>query len=143
MFSRLRLISAWLPVLIYAGLIWALSSRPMPEQLPVLPFIDKLLHVGLYAGLGALVCRALAPTPSPGRRWRPLLFSGLLCAVYGVCDEWHQSAVPTRMADPVDVMADLAGGLLGAEAWLRWQGGRLAGAARGLWIDRRQRFPLK
>ncbi|MDH3980911.1 MAG: VanZ family protein, partial [Gammaproteobacteria bacterium] len=37
-----------------------------------------------------------------------------LTALYGVLDEFHQSFVPGRNADVLDVLADASGALLGA-----------------------------
>ncbi len=48
----------WTPVFAYMALIFALSSIPSP---PITPAgTDKVLHALLYAGLGALLSRAIA-----------------------------------------------------------------------------------
>jgi len=44
--------------------------------------------------------------------WRVLLGVGLTITVMGVLDEWLQSMVPGRTASPMDVLADVAGGLV-------------------------------
>ncbi len=44
--------------------------------------------------------------------------------VYGVSDEWHQSFVAGRNADVADVVADLAGSVIGSGCflyYLRWR----------------------
>ena len=49
-------------------------------------------------------------------RWRVVLIAVLLTSLYGIADEIHQMFVPNRAPDPNDVLADAAGGLLGALA---------------------------
>jgi VanZ family protein len=97
-----------LPALLQAALIFALSSRPGDAYPDVsFPGADKLVHFALYAPLGAALVYAL------GGHWR---WAGLLAALYGVSDELHQMFVPMRFADGFDVLADAAGGFVGA--WL-------------------------
>ncbi|MBI2346158.1 MAG: VanZ family protein [Deltaproteobacteria bacterium] len=108
--------SYWIPVLLYAGFIWYLSSGPVGA--PRFPFADKLGHLAIYAGLGFLLLRALACTQ--GAITRPgILLAILLTTAYGMTDELHQLSVPQRTADPLDVCADLIGGALGAWAYFR------------------------
>ncbi len=131
--SPSRFLLRWMPAAAYGGLIFLLSSRPVPEAVPHVPLLDKLLHLLLYAGLGWLCCRALAPSSSAatatengrsGTAWRSVALSGLLSTIYGISDELHQMAIPTRSADPLDVLADLAGSLAGAMLYRKWRHGR-------------------
>ena len=96
----------------YCALIFWLSSRstlPMPE-LP-LPFMDKWIHAAAYAVMGWLAWQAIVHhRPARGA----LLLAALFCSGYGVSDEWHQSFVPGRDADPFDWLADTIGGATGA-----------------------------
>jgi len=109
--------AAWaaLAVAWAAAIFWA-SSRPHP--FPFLPegllAQDKLLHAAVYAVLGALVVASLARTGLGLAR--AVVASALLSAAYGATDEWHQSYVPNRTADPGDLAADAAGALVGAAA---------------------------
>ena len=48
----------------------------------------------------------------------------ILATAYGASDEFHQSFVPGRYADPRDILADFTGAVLGVAA------GWLAGAVR-------------
>jgi VanZ family protein len=74
----------------------------------------------LYAGLSALVVRALT------RGWRmPIRFGLVLAAAaiataYGISDEIHQHFVPPRQADVFDVAADAAGAALAAVGLYGW-----------------------
>lgn len=76
---------------------------------------DKLAHAVLYGGLGFLVMRAFCPTRCGGRRWAWCLFCTVASvAIYGLSDEVHQLFVPHRTFDLMDLVADVAGGTLGA-----------------------------
>ena len=111
--SRIR---PWVPVALYAGLVFWLSSQSRP--LPFLPdeiwSFDKLLHAIEYAVLGLLLARALRASGfSPARAFLGALLVGSL---YGASDELHQSFVPNRTCDPRDWAADTVGVALGAGA---------------------------
>lgn len=106
---RLRLLLAWLPVALWAGLILWFSAQPA-DDLPDVGFAvpDKLVHGAIYAVLGALVARALR---RPG-------VAALLCAVaviagFGLFDEWTQSFSPGRQPDLADALADTLGAATG------------------------------
>lgn len=119
----------WGPVVLYAALIFGLSSS---SNLPDLPkgLNDKGAHLLLYCGFGFLLARALAG--GLGRRvpaW-VLPFVVLLAMAYGVSDEVHQLFVPHRQFDLLDLAADAAGALLGAG--LLWVWGIIAGPGDAL-----------
>lgn len=89
-------------------MILALTSIP-GRQVPTVrvPHIDKVVHVALYAVLGALLVRALRRS---GRLTRAALAVALLgVAAFAAVDEWHQRWVPGRSGDFADWSADLAG----------------------------------
>ncbi len=123
---------AWpyaLLALAWAGVLFWESSRANP--FPFLPEAilseDKLLHAGAYAVLGALVAAALR-----GTRLRPgrvVVLAVLVAAAYGATDEWHQSYVPGRDADPLDWAADASGAILGAAGAVLALRGRTARAS--------------
>ncbi len=123
----MRRLGPWLAVAACAGLIFWLSSLSNP--LPFLPSghwsIDKLGHAAEYALLAALCARALAGSvKTPGR---VLLGAWFLATLYGASDEWHQSFVPGRSADVLDLAADAAGAAVGAllsAGFLRARGAR-------------------
>ena len=106
-------ISYWLPVIAYCALIYIQSSRPSPENLPAIPYLDKLLHVAAYALLGALFCRALSASSLGKYPTLVAVISILLATLYGAGDELHQHFVPFRSAEPMDVLADFLGSSLG------------------------------
>jgi VanZ family protein len=121
--STLRVLWYFLPLVAYAALIFTLSSMSRPPIPSIdLPHFDKVLHTAEYAGLGMLLCRALAM----GGRWMSpgsaLVGSLLVGALYGASDELHQMFVPFRQGDPFDFLADCLGTALGA------------GIFRGIWL---------
>lgn len=123
----MRPLVRWIAVAAYAAAIFWLSSEPQP--LPFLPAdifaLDKLLHAVEYAVLAALLFRALHATAGTPRHALALSFA--LASLYGASDEWHQSFVPNRSADPWDWASDAGGAAAGAAlAWaaLRHRGSR-------------------
>ncbi len=125
----------WIPVVGWLALEFGLSSIPGPK-FPKVDFfqLDKLIHVVVYAGLGALICRALQLSgqgAAPLQVRRSVILTTLLAALFGMMDEMHQLFVPGRKADWRDVLADLIGGGLGAAIFLlisRWSTRDAAGA---------------
>jgi VanZ family protein len=126
--SRWRL---WLPVVLYMAFIFGLSSISETPDLP--GGSDKGLHAVLYAGLGALLVRALA-----GGLRRPITIAMALTAtviggLYGISDEFHQHFVPPRQVEALDVVADTTGTAVAAFAvfgWSRRHGRRVAPGER-------------
>jgi VanZ family protein len=78
------------------------------------------LHATLYAGLGAVVIYAL----TGGLRRRVTL--GIVAATiaigaaYGISDEFHQSFVPMRSVEAMDVVADTVGASIAAIVLYGW-----------------------
>ena len=104
-------ISPWIPVVLWAAVIFTLSS--VPDLGTGLGTWDTVLrkgaHVAEYAVLGALLYRAVG-------REAPALAVGL---AYAATDELHQHFVRGRHASPVDVAIDGVGVALGMLVWLR------------------------
>ena len=100
-----RALSVWLPVIVWAAVIFALSS--IPSLSTGLGFWDTLLrkgaHFAEYAILGALLLRALG-------REGVALAAGV---VYAATDELHQHFVPGRHGSPFDIAIDAVGVTLG------------------------------
>jgi VanZ family protein len=101
----------------WAGFIFWESSQanPFPFLPPEILAQDKLLHLGAYAVLAGLVVGALARA-RVAALGRVAVVAGVLAAGYGATDEWHQSYVPGRDADPWDWAADAVGAIAGASA---------------------------
>lgn len=103
--------SAWVPVLLWAALIFALSSIPdLGTGLGVWDLVlRKLAHTAEYAILGALIFRA-SRSPSA---------AVLLASAYAVTDEVHQAFVRGRHGSPLDWLIDTAGVLVGVTVAVR------------------------
>lgn len=105
-------LSAWGPVVLYAGLIFWLSDQPRPPvDLPEWSGSDKAAHAIEYGLFAALLWRALGTKNRPGSPARAAV-AFVITALYAAGDEWHQSFVPARNASAGDWMADAAGGLI-------------------------------
>jgi len=109
-----RALRLWGPVAAWMALIFAVSSRPLPAYARVLP--DWSTHAGAFAVLSLLACRALAGGLGLPVGRRDALVAVVLCTIYGVSDEFHQSFVPGRDATSWDVLKDAVGAVIGA--WL-------------------------
>jgi VanZ family protein len=106
-----RLLTVWLPVLIWAAVIFTFSS--IPSLSTGLGTWDTILrkeaHLTEYAVLGGLLYRAL------GREALALAVG----IAYAATDELHQYFVRGRHASPVDVAIDAVGIAVGMLLWLR------------------------
>jgi VanZ family protein len=113
--SLLRL---WLPVVAWAGLIFAFSSVPhLGTGLGGWDLVlRKLAHTAEYAVLGALLLRAT------GRAGLAITLGTL----YAMSDELHQTFVAGRTGSPVDVAIDAVGVAIGALVWQSFRARRLA-----------------
>jgi len=109
--AKWTMVAGWMAVNI------TLSHQPR-APVPHIPGFDKALHLVEYAILAFLLARAVFPAVrgrSPATRWTLMV---LACFLYGIVDETHQAFVPGRSCDPVDAVADAAGGLVVAIACL-------------------------
>ena len=100
-----RVLSAWLPVVAWAAVIFTLSSIPdLGTGLGGWDLVlRKIAHAAEYAVLGALLFRALG-------RELPAVAIGI---AYAVTDEVHQAFVSGRHGAAVDALVDAVGVLAG------------------------------
>jgi VanZ family protein len=102
----------WLPILLWAALIFALSSIPsLNSGLGTWDYVlRKCAHMTEYAILAVLLWRAVgSELPALG-----------LASAYAVTDELHQTFVAGRHGSPIDWAIDTAGALIGLGV-LRWR----------------------
>ena len=109
----MKLLWLWGPVVLLMAVIFLASSSSDPVDLPG-RFTDKLAHMAIYALLGALIARALARGKPSATTARHIVLAVIVSTVYGVTDEWHQSFVPDRTPDVMDLLADATGAFAGA-----------------------------
>jgi VanZ family protein len=113
-----RVLLVWLPVVLWAGLIFGLSSVPdLGTGLGTWDLaLRKIAHFCEYAILGALLLRALGRGEivlGTGFILSPRLLSIAAGVAYAATDELHQHFVPGRHAAVRDVAIDAAGVLAG------------------------------
>lgn len=122
-----RIARFWLPVLVWAGIIFALSATPnlRVAQAADLDFVlRKAGHMAAFGILAVLLWRAL--TFYAVRR--AIVWSLMLTVAYAATDEFHQSFTSGRHPSPVDVGIDSVGALLFLLALTLWLRGRRARA---------------
>ena len=104
---------AWaLVALLWAGLIWQLSSQAGKDEPGhfLWSWAGNLAHAPLFGLLALWLALALPRTGGWARlAGRDLLFVLALVLAWAVTDEWHQSWVPLRDASMTDLATDLAG----------------------------------
>lgn len=113
-----RRVWLWGPVLMTMAAIFAASARS--DLRPPDGITDMQAHSAGYAGLGALVTRALTGGFGARVSWVRALSAVAITTGYGGTDEWHQSFVPGREADLRDVWADALGAMAGTAGCWAW-----------------------
>lgn len=86
----------------WMGVIFCFSSQSGDRVGLPSPW-DKFVHAGVYGLLGWLLGRG---SGHPAWGWA-------IAVAYGLSDEFHQSFVPGRQADALDLLADSVGAFLG------------------------------
>lgn len=103
-----------IPAIVVMIGIFALSALPSNDPLlKTFEFSDKIKHFIAYFVLGITFCLWITT-----KKWnsKPFIFSFIvvmLCTVFGVIDEFHQSFVPGRSGNDLgDLIADIMGGTI-------------------------------
>jgi VanZ family protein len=125
--SRRGVALFWLPVIIWAGVIFAFSATPnlrVAQAADVDFVVRKAGHMFVFGVLAVLMWRALAYSAVR----RAMLCSWALTVAYAASDEFHQSFTAGRHPSPVDVGIDSVGALLFLLALTLWLRGRRARA---------------
>ncbi len=81
------------------------------------PGADKLAHILAYATLALTVFWCHGPKGLQNPR-RVAMQTVLVCLLYGLSDEYHQSFIALRSASALDILADTTGALLVSLVWL-------------------------
>lgn len=122
------LLLQWLPIVLWAGLIFAFSAQPNLKfaQADSLDFVvRKAGHMFVFGVLAVLLWRALTSSEIG----RAIFWSWLLTAAYAGSDEFHQSFTSGRHPSPVDVGIDAAGALIALCVLVVWMRLRARGRA--------------
>ena len=104
----------WLPLILYCALIFILSAQPVPKKVPVFIGADKMMHAAAWMVLGVLCFRAFQNHWPQAKPSAIIVLSVAASVLFGISDEFHQSFVPSRTADIMDVFFDFLGSILGA-----------------------------
>ncbi len=109
-----------MPLYVYAGLIFYLSSlsKPLPEV--GIPFFDKFTHILEYGFFGFLASRAFKNSPKKRFFENFRILAILVSIIYGISDEFHQGFISGRESSVFDMLADGIGGILGAFIYGRY-----------------------
>lgn len=137
---------AWLPVLVWMGVIFWFSHQPgdvsgassgwivdlissgIARMMPFIEFDEDLFHFlfrkgahfGVYAVLGVLCVRAFQISGYSGKRG--LVYGWILATLYAGTDEFHQTFIPGRSGEVTDVIIDSAGAITGIGFYLLIKG---------------------
>jgi VanZ family protein len=100
----------WIPPLVWMGIIYFLSAQSqLPDLTPGAPKLQEIGgHLTVFFVLAFLWALALAKA----RVSTAGLWAFSVAVLYGASDEIHQSYVPGRTCDPVDLIVDIAGASL-------------------------------
>lgn len=123
---KLKIIKYWLPVFLWAGIIFILSSIPnLKSGLDQDFTLRKIAHILEYSILTFLLFRAfysetdwLKPIKQEKRIFtRNFLLSIIIAFLYALSDEYHQTFVFGRQGTLKDVAIDSIGILIMAGIW--------------------------
>lgn len=103
---KLRYINAhapWILMMIAITIQSSISNISLPDI--GITFTDKLAHFGVFGIMGWVLTRGMIMS----RVKYAILVALIIGFIFAITDEWHQSKVPGRDADVLDVVADLIG----------------------------------
>ena len=106
MLMKFRYINAhapWILMMIAIYIESSISNISLPDL--GISFTDKLAHFGVFGIMGWVLTRGMIISKVK----YPILIAVIIGFVFAITDEWHQSKVPGRDADILDVVADLIG----------------------------------
>jgi len=109
----LKILKYWLPVILWAGLIFYLSAQPSLKSGLPWPYdfiLRKGAHITEFAILFLLFLRAFGSHNFSNKK--ALFWAFALAILYAISDEFHQSFVAQRVASLSDVAIDSFGVLL-------------------------------
>ncbi len=109
----LRNLIFWLPAVLWAGLIFYLSSRT--NVTPGWGIWDEIFscsaHFIEYLILSFLLLRAFDNTTNLAIKTK-YVFVVIIVILYAMSDEWHQSFIPTRIPSLFDIITDIMGAVV-------------------------------
>lgn len=106
------------PMLIVMGTIFFLSHKTGDEiQLPAFAYSDLVAHMLIYALLAGAVLYTWKDKFRACQPIKVVCYTVVICLLYGISDEFHQSFVPGRYMSAMDVVADTVGAIIICTGW--------------------------
>ncbi len=105
-----KLVNLWLPVMVWASVIFTFSSLPTIETTKFYLWdflLKKTAHIVEYGILSSLIYRALVNSKVDIKK--SMWIAVFVSILYGASDEFHQSFTPGRGPSVRDVMIDATG----------------------------------
>lgn len=107
------------PMAFVMGTIFFLSHQQGDVvEMGYIPGLDKIAHFLIYGLLAATVIFAHGQRMRNHRPLLVVLSSCIVCLLYGMTDEFHQSFIPGRFVSGADVLADVIGAIVVSVVWL-------------------------
>lgn len=101
-------------ILIFYWLVLFIATTLPGKEVPDVGISDKVEHFTAYGILSILLYLTFVSQKNfPLLNKYPVLFTILICAMYGIIDELHQLLIPGRSCDIYDFFADFIGVMLG------------------------------
>jgi VanZ family protein len=121
-----------LPLILYLGLIFFISSRPnLKAPGPDFFLLDKLVHFMEYSLLGVLLFRGIGKAMIQSK-FGTFVFLLAVGSSVGALDEIFQSYIPGRIMSIYDYLADTLGVTAGLIVAFLWNSHRRAGSKRSV-----------
>ena len=98
----------WILIMVAITIESSISNISLPDI--GVTFTDKLAHFVVFSIMGWALTRGMILSKIK----YPIIISIVIGFIFAVTDEWHQSFVPGRDADVLDVVADLIGLIVSA-----------------------------
>lgn len=105
-----RLTNLWLPLIVWAGVIFTFSSFPTVVTVDFYLgdfLLKKTAHLIEYGIFATLVYRGLINSKIENKK--AMIYSVFAAFLYGASDEFHQSFVSGRTATLRDILIDTTG----------------------------------
>ena len=118
--SIFKFIKYWLPVIIYAILIFYLSSLTAEDFPGLFTGQDIVGHLTEYVVFALLLSRALKAYSPKLIHSKRIFWVCVIAIIYAASDEFHQSFVAGRNSSSFDLFLDAIGSLIGGLVY-RWQ----------------------
>jgi hypothetical protein len=114
---RMNALIRWTPSIVWMAVIFFMSAQTGERLDSLLPLFQRFLPMesfdwGHFVAYFVLACTYYWALLGRNHRLYKKLLVLLMCGLYGVTDEFHQSFVGGRQPDPLDMRNDVIGAAL-------------------------------